>query len=1094
MTTKEKVKYMMDTHLVKESPDNTGLIPSKRWYLTDGRKQGINPLRTILNRTFSEDTLKLIQQTKEVDVDFFREHDIGVIEAYNQFYGEENGEQQLAKELKESKGVGKGLQGDGNKSPRSIHISQKQWESYLAKGGERNYVFSCEARPDILIIDFDYKLTDDQFQKIKKAFKKYLWVIEKNMVKGSSHIYIQTDNKELRIDKVKANLKEDKDDEKPLDIDIFLNSQKNVSCTTPCRTYRILYDEKPTSSISVRKALTMLSKTLDYHLDKKALQDMLEPKEKKTISATTRTVTGEKKNINLTERETAIITHGQDIMRAVAGQGKREDLYMSLSAGLLEHGFNADKTTHIITEIYEETEEDKQNNRRLDTLNNTIRRYNNGELTYHYGNFVTFIKELTNDKKTVYHLNQLSEAINHHGYLDQPLPAGLEEQATNIPEEQIQNYEPTIETFLDEFVKPKYLETAQEIGYYELDVSLLDMVFNEVIDSEGLHPVIERISEELLKSVSDNKYMKPPEIRLINVPERYHTSINDIGADNVGELLITEGRIIAMDQPQTRITTAMFECRSCYLLHEEKMADSNIVQPSLCGECGGRSFRLIEEKSKLIDTRNFILEENTSEKTQPARIKVNIEGLLTKEIDLNQEVTIIGTSSRDNIPITKGQTNKETIIKANNILHKSKANIELKHSDIEENLELSVKQDILDTLAKSVAPSIELPIEMKKALLCYLVKGEQIGSIKRKEIHVLIIGDPGTAKSKISRDVINLTTKSTYADGTASSGVGLTASVVKEPLLNTNVVELGAFPKANGGHCCIDEFDKLPNEQANDLLNAMETGLMNINKSGVHTEIETKVSLLALANPKFGRYDRYKTISEQITFPQPLLSRFDLIFLHEDRPNVELDTLIAEKIVTSEDEQTSNDHLINEEQLQKYLEQARHVHVKLSDNAKKYAKEWYVKLRNGNHEDQDVPIPADARTYESLIRIASAFTKLKLKDTIEAEEIIEAEELLNYQMQQIGIDPITHKPDIAKVRGYANFEDNQMRNTILEVIQEATAEKLNGIRQAELIQLLDEKGISRRKYYEYIQQLEIHKDISIFEQGRDKIIQLNMDN
>jgi len=648
-----------------------------------------------------------------------------------------------------------------------------------------------------------------------------------------------------------------------------------------------------------------------------------------------------------------------------------------------------------------------------------------------------------------------------------------------------------IQLYVEKAIQTKYIQTASSEGYYELDISDLDLHCNEIIDKKGLETIINEIQKELIKYSKQNQFEQIPEIRLTNVPSRFNLHIDDIGAENIGKLVVVKGTIIAMEPKQTIISTAKYKCRSCMGIVEQKLVDNKLIPPAVCNSCGARAFQLLEDESEFEDIRNIILEETSGEKTQPPRIKVQIEGKQTKQVDLNQEVEIIGISSRDDKPIKNGQSNKESIIKANTINPTKQKQIILTEKDKQQNIELSKEEKIIDILAESIAPTIKLPIEIKKGLLCYLVKGELIGNSDRKEIHILFLGDPSTAKSKISRELMKLTSKCTYADGTLSSGVGLTASVVKEPLLNTNVVELGAFPKANGGHCCIDEFDKLPQEQTNDLLNALETGILNIQKSGVHEELETKVSTLALANPKFGRFDPYKSISEQVLFSAPLLSRFDLQFLHIDKPDAKNDAEIVERMLTSQNSYENYEGILPTDDLQKYLEQARQTSVKLSPEAKEKSKEWYVQLRNGEQYSDDTPIHANTRTLQSLIRIASAFTKLKLKDIITITEIQEAEEIMNYSLKQMGLDPTTNQIDIDRVNGNVTYDDRHTRNIILDTIKELIPERIGGIKQSELMKVLSEqKDISRRKYYKHIEELRVHGDITIIQEGRYKIIKL----
>lgn len=372
-------KYLKDTYLIQDNPENTGLIPSDKWHVQ--QKRPINPLRTILNNTFTRKGIdQVVKDHKEglVNIEYLEENQKGIIEAYSKYYGE-GWKTILKNELESSTDfLGTGLKIHEDKSPRSIQLSNKEWEQYLKNGGYNDYCFSCEARPDILVFDFDITLTEDQFQKIEKAFKKQLYVIEQNTKKGTSHIYLQGEDKKP-ITKVKAGLKQSKEDKQPLDIDIFKGGLKHIACTTPNREYKIIYDGKPTNSISTRKAITLLSKALNYYLDKNTLEEILQSKQQKKTTTITPTATGE---ISVTtndqqsnERAVTIIENAIPIFKALAGEGVREELYKSLSGTLLNHGFNNKDTFQIMEQIYNNTNDQDP---RMTTVQNAIDRYQNG--------------------------------------------------------------------------------------------------------------------------------------------------------------------------------------------------------------------------------------------------------------------------------------------------------------------------------------------------------------------------------------------------------------------------------------------------------------------------------------------------------------------------------------------------------------------------------------------------------------------------------------------------------------------------------------------------------------------------------------------
>ena len=639
------------------------------------------------------------------------------------------------------------------------------------------------------------------------------------------------------------------------------------------------------------------------------------------------------------------------------------------------------------------------------------------------------------------------------------------------------DFEKHVEPILNDEISKNNIKIDDDDGRFDDKIEKMDIAS---LIKKLLPHLQNKIIQQTL-NISNDTIIKP-EIRLINVPKDYYRSLSDIGAENIGKLIKTHGTIIAMEDNQTIPYIGVFECRACMRIHHVEQNSIGLHEPALCSECGGRAFKFLEEESKFIDFKSIILEENDNTKTQQSRIKVELKGKLTKDVDLNDEITVIGFSERDNQinnygnhgPIAKNK------IVANNVKLKEDNSIVLKKQDIHEirGLQNKYGEDIIEVLIESLAPSIFYPKEIKKALLCYLVKGSVGANGSRRNIHILIVGDPGTGKSKLSRQIIQLADTFTIAEGTASTGVGLTASVVSEPLLNTNVLELGAFPKAHGGHCYIDEFDKLSKEEQQILLNATEEGAMNFNKSGVHKKIETDVALLATGNPKYDRFDPYKSLKDQFNMVDTMLSRFDLIFIREDKPNIERDTEIAKHILTpasiADDSAAitaSRDMIINENLLKKYLTYASQINPQLTEEAQKYLIQIYPKIRNEADNNDDV-IKSDTRMLESFTRIGSAISKLKLKKEVTIREIREAIELVKYSFNEVG-------QDIGNLRGYSTNKEKENRDRILSIIVDEDKNTVTtGVQQKIILEKAKEElNIGNSNVLDRLRELETHNDI-----------------
>jgi len=362
------------------------------------------------------------------------------------------------------------------------------------------------------------------------------------------------------------------------------------------------------------------------------------------------------------------------------------------------------------------------------------------------------------------------------------------------------------------------------------------------------------------------------------------------------------------------------------------------------------------------------------------------------------------------------------------------------------------KKRIFNILARSLAPSIHGHEYVKKALLCQLLGGvEKIlpnGSRLRGDINVMLIGDPSVAKSQMLRYVLATSTRAVTTTGRGTSGVGLTAAVTTDQETGDRRLEAGAMVLADRGIVCIDEFDKMTDMDRTAIHEVMEQGRVTISKAGIHARLNARCSVLAAANPVYGRYDPFKTPMQNIGMQDSLLSRFDLVFILLDTVDLESDRLISDHVVrvhryrsprevdgdvtkinsgaddlSTESKDTEvketpmwakhdnllnggqrakrgNERLLHLDFVKKYIEVAKCIKPVLTEEACEMIGEEYSRLRSQDFESGGDSVsrtqPVTARALETLIRLSTAHAKSRLSKLIEKEDAKTAIELVQF--------------------------------------------------------------------------------------------------
>ena len=303
---------------------------------------------------------------------------------------------------------------------------------------------------------------------------------------------------------------------------------------------------------------------------------------------------------------------------------------------------------------------------------------------------------------------------------------------------------------------------------------------------------------------------------------------------------------------------------------------------------------------------------------------------------------------------------------------------------------------------------------------------------------LLLIGDPGCGKSQLLKRISIVAPKARFVSGKGSTGAGLTAAVVKDEFIKGYALEAGALVLTNKGICCIDELDKMSPEDRSAMHEALEQQTVSISKANIQATLRSETTVLAAANPKFGRFDPYEVLAKQIDLPATLINRFDLIFPVRDLPNAVKDEKMADFILKLHQNILEQEVDISTDFIKKYISYAKvKIFPKLTPPALNEIKRYYVQMRNKIEGDSGIrAIPISPRQLEALIRLSEASAKTRLSDKILKQDAQRAIEIVHHCLTEIGLDPETGKIDIDRITTGVTASQRSHIAVIREIINE----------------------------------------------------------
>ena len=537
-------------------------------------------------------------------------------------------------------------------------------------------------------------------------------------------------------------------------------------------------------------------------------------------------------------------------------------------------------------------------------------------------------------------------------------------------------------------------------------------LFNETAKAEALklYPAYEAIAKDIF-------------VRITKLP--IVDQIRDIRQAHLNCLIKIAGVVTRRTGVFPQLREVMYDCGKCGFIvgpiFQNKGGDE--TKPGSCPECQSKGpWRVNAEKTVYRNYQKLTLQESPGD-VPAGRIPRTKEIILLHDLidqarpgDLVEITGVYTNNFESSLNRANGFPVFSTYVEANHLSRKSDANAatNLTDEDKEEIRRLSRDPQIARRIVRSIAPSIHGHDDIKAGIALALFGGQEKfvkGKTKlRGDINMLLLGDPGVAKSQFLKYVEKTAGRCVYTTGKGASAVGLTAAVHKDPVTREWVLEGGALVLADRGVCLIDEFDKMNDQDRVSIHEAMEQQSISISKAGIVTTLQARCSVIAAANPVGGRYDSSRTFSDNVELTDPILSRFDIMCVVKDVIDPVLDERLARFVVGSHvrshprfdadidvganpsmvdaSAATSADAVepIPQETLKKYIAYAkRFVKPKLSSGDLPKISQVYAELRRESVTREGMPVAV--RHVEGIIRMSEARAAMRLSEHVSSEDI-----------------------------------------------------------------------------------------------------------
>lgn len=570
------------------------------------------------------------------------------------------------------------------------------------------------------------------------------------------------------------------------------------------------------------------------------------------------------------------------------------------------------------------------------------------------------------------------------------------------------------------------------VDYLDLDSALPDVSKQLATNPDDVLEAFNDATKAILKDIHPDYYDEVKDrikVRISNFT--YQKELREINADIIDRFICASGMIVRASEVKPLATMISYKCENCNVLTQASLQGLILKKPSKCPACSEKEFDIDAKNSKFVDFRFVRMQELPEELPAgqlPHYVDIVVIGDLVKSFRPGDRVILTGIVRIEREALNNQVAQSGNLfrlrLEANNIEHRRGGigdddRITVTKEDEQKIKAFASRDDAYEKIVESMVPHI-YGHEIIKEAISLLIVGSPVkklddGSTKRGDINVLLVGDPGIAKSEMLKFAARVAPRGLYTSGRGSSAAGLTAAVLKDKS-NMMMLEAGAVVLADQGLCAIDEFDKINSNDRSALHEVMEQQTCSVAKGGIVATLNARTSILAAANPIHGKYDPGENILDNVNLPVPLLTRFDLIFIVRDTPEEKTDELISGHIldIYSGDAKAIKSPM-DMEFLSKYLLFARKGREpKLSRDAHSIIQKFYMSLRKVDSQNM---IAATPRQLEGLVRLATARSKLLLKDVVDAEDAQRAMYLVSEMLSKVGVDVNTGKIDMGVMYG-----------------------------------------------------------------------------